>query len=42
MSTEKVSTEKKSSSAVIQTGGKQYLVEKGDIIDVELLGVETG
>lgn len=37
-----MSTEKKSSSAVIQTGGKQYLVEKGDVIDVELLGVETG
>jgi len=24
--------------AIIQTGGKQYRVEKGDIIDVELLG----
>ena len=24
--------------AVIQTGGKQYRVEEGDIIDVELLG----
>ncbi len=26
--------------AIIQTGGKQYCVEKGDIIDVELLGCE--
>lgn len=24
--------------AIIETGGKQYRVEKGDIIDVELLG----
>ena len=24
--------------AIIQTGGKQYRVEEGDIIDVELLG----
>ncbi len=24
--------------AIIQTGGKQYRVKKGDIIDVELLG----
>lgn len=37
-----MSTEKNSSSAIIQTGGKQYLVEKGDIIDVELLGIEEG
>ena len=28
--------------AIIETGGKQYRVEKGDIIDVELLGKETG
>lgn len=27
--------------AVIQTGGKQYRVEKGDILDVELLGKEA-
>ncbi|MBI3508566.1 MAG: 50S ribosomal protein L21 [Chlamydiia bacterium] len=27
--------------AFIQTGGKQYRVKKGDIIDVELLGEET-
>jgi large subunit ribosomal protein L21 len=28
--------------AIIETGGKQYRVEKGDIIDVELLEVEEG
>lgn len=28
--------------AVIETGGKQYKVEKGDIILVEKLGVEAG
>ncbi len=28
--------------AIIQTGGKQYRVEQGDEIDVELLGVEDG
>ncbi len=28
--------------AIIKTGGKQYRVEKGDIIDVELLGEEEG
>lgn len=28
--------------AIIETGGKQYRVEKGDIIDVELLGTEKG
>jgi large subunit ribosomal protein L21 len=27
--------------AIIETGGKQYRVEKGDIIDVELLDVES-
>jgi large subunit ribosomal protein L21 len=27
--------------AIIETGGKQYRVEKGDIIDVELLGPEA-
>lgn len=27
---------------VIQTGGKQYIVEKGDIIDVETMKVEKG
>ena len=26
--------------AIIQTGGKQYRVEKGDTIEVELLGIE--
>lgn len=26
--------------AIIETGGKQYRVEKGDVIDVELLGSE--
>lgn len=29
------------SKAVIQTGGKQYLVSVGDILNVELLGTET-
>ena len=24
--------------AIIETGGKQYLVKEGDIIDIELLG----
>ncbi len=28
--------------AIIETGGKQYRVEKGDIIDVELLDAKTG
>lgn len=28
--------------AIIQTGGKQYRVEKGDVIEVELLGTESG
>lgn len=27
--------------AVIETGGKQYRVEKGDVLDVELLPVEN-
>ncbi|NGX60817.1 MAG: 50S ribosomal protein L21 [Chlamydiae bacterium] len=27
--------------AVIKTGGKQYRVEEGDVIDVELLGEEA-
>ncbi len=27
--------------AIIETGGKQYRVQKGDIIDVELLGDAT-
>jgi len=26
--------------AIIETGGKQYRVEKGDVIDVELLDIE--
>lgn len=28
--------------AIIETGGKQYRVEKGDVIDVELLEVKEG
>mgnify|MGYP000143108900 CR=1 FL=1 len=28
--------------AIIKTGGKQYKVTKGDIIDVELLGLDQG
>jgi large subunit ribosomal protein L21 len=28
--------------AIIKTGGKQYKVKEGDIIDVELLGKEDG
>jgi len=28
--------------AIIKTGGKQYRVEQGDIIDVELLGEDNG
>ena len=28
--------------AIIETGGKQYRVEKGDIIDVELLNAKAG
>ncbi|MDZ4199310.1 MAG: 50S ribosomal protein L21 [Kiritimatiellia bacterium] len=28
--------------AVIETGGKQYRVQKGDSLDVELLGAEAG
>ena len=28
--------------AIIETGGKQYRVEAGDIIDVELLGTAVG
>ena len=28
--------------AVIETGGKQYRVEKGNVLDVELLGAEPG
>src|SRR5215212_6120718 len=28
--------------AIIQTGGKQYRVEEGDVIDVELLNNEEG
>lgn len=27
--------------AIIETGGKQYRVEKGDVIDVELLNSDT-
>ncbi len=28
--------------AVIKTGGKQYRVSQGDVIDVELVGAEAG
>jgi large subunit ribosomal protein L21 len=28
--------------AIIQTGGRQFRVQSGDVIDVELLGVEAG
>ena len=28
--------------AIIETGGKQYPVKKGDVIDVELLNAEKG
>ena len=28
--------------AIIETGGKQYRVEKGDVIEVELLGIDKG
>ncbi len=28
--------------AVIETGGKQYRVQPGDVIDVELLGADSG
>ncbi len=28
--------------AVIETGGKQYRVQQGDVLDVELLKVDTG
>ncbi|MDW8349062.1 MAG: 50S ribosomal protein L21 [Verrucomicrobiae bacterium] len=28
--------------AILQTGGKQYKVSEGDILDVELLGLNTG
>ena len=30
------------SYAIIQTGGRQFRVQPGDVIDVELLGVEAG
>ena len=28
--------------AVIETGGKQYRVQEGDVLDIELLAVEEG
>lgn len=28
--------------AVVETGGKQYLVKKGSVLEVELLGAEAG
>lgn len=30
------------SYAIIQSGGRQFRVQPGDVIDVELLGVEAG
>lgn len=36
--TEVKTTELQKDFAVIETGGKQYLVSKGDVLDVELLG----
>jgi len=35
---EATTTTKKDNFAVIETGGKQYIVSAGDILDVELLG----
>lgn len=35
---EKNTTEKATEFAVIETGGKQYLVSVGDVLEVELLG----
>lgn len=32
----------KNQYAIIQSGGKQYRVEAGDVIDVELLGQQEG
>lgn len=34
----KESTEKATEFAIIETGGKQYMVSVGDVVDVELLG----
>ena len=28
--------------AVIETGGKQYLVQKGSVLDIELIGAKDG
>ncbi len=28
--------------AIIQTGGRQFRVQPGDVVDVELLGIEAG
>jgi large subunit ribosomal protein L21 len=36
----KKATEKSTEFAVIETGGKQYVVSVGDVLDVELLGGE--
>jgi large subunit ribosomal protein L21 len=38
MKKEKITTEKATEFAVIETGGKQYLVSVGDVLEVELLG----
>ena len=28
--------------AIVETGGKQYKTEEGDVLDVELLGIDAG
>lgn len=38
MNTEKTTTEKPTEFAIIETGGKQYMVSVGDVLEVELLG----
>ena len=38
MAKAKKTTEKASEFAVIETGGKQYMVSVGDVLEVELLG----
>ena len=38
MNTEKTTTEKPTEFAIIETGGKQYMVCVGDVLEVELLG----
>jgi len=38
----KMTDQKQQSYAIIESGSKQYRVQQGDIIDVELLGIEAG